>query len=274
MKKYLYSLAFAAVTMGLTSCDGTQTEPTIQWYPVVTLEGDETCYVEVGSNWTLPGFTAVNTLTGEDATSAVEVSIYDIIAGAYVSRIDTSGPGMYNVYYTSYGSMVATTPTVEKVREVFVYDPTVEADISGTWMVNADESLLISLSTGAVLYTFQEYAEARKTDGNIAGGIPIRISQVLPGFFYVDDLDAGLIDLIIGYGPNNPSFNFQLHAYISLNSDNEISQLTGTFGYAPWQGNYSLTNFMGQYDPENDVITYTADMPGFGAGLDVILERP
>ena len=272
MKKYLYSLALFSAVVGLSSCDGEQIEPHIQWYPIVTLEGDETCYVEVGSNWTLPGFTAVNTLTGEDATSAVEVSIYDVISRRYVSSIDISGPGMFTVYYTSYGSEVETNPSLEKTRTVYVYDPTVEADISGTYLVNADESTLNNISTGAVLYTFAEYAEVRGTTENISGGIPVTISQILPGFFLVDDLDAGLIDLILGYGPRNPSFNFQLRSYISLNSENEISLLTGTFGYAPWQSNYSLTNFVGEYDPATGVISYEADMPGFGAGLSVILE--
>lgn len=273
MKKYLYSFALATVIIGLNSCDGTQTEPQIQWYPVVTLEGDETCYVEVGSDWTLPGFTAVNTLTGEDATSAVEVSIYDIINGRYVSSIDLSGPGMYTVYYDSYGSVVETYPSVEKTRSVFVYDPTVEADISGTWMVNLDESYRIRYSgtnAGQEL-SFQEVADAN--DNDISDGIPVRISQVLPGFFYVDDIEAGLVTMLYGYAAAYPSYNFQMHAYISLNSDNEISFLTGTFGYSYWQANYAVTGFEGEYDPETETLHYEVDLGNQGFYLDVLLEK-
>lgn len=275
MKKYLYSLLSVAALFGFTSCDGTQEEPHIQWYPVVTVDGPSEYQLELGESFTVPGFTAVNTLTGEDASSAVTVLIYDVLAGEYVNAVSTDSPGMYNIYYISRASEVQPSSDFDiyKQVDVYVFDPTVETDISGTWMVNADESLLRAIGSGETLYTFQEYAEARGTEENIAGGIPIEIEQVLPGFFYVDDLDAGLIDLIIGYGPRNPSYNFQLHAYVSLSSDNELTQLTGTFGYSAWQANYSLTNFMGEYDPETDAITYSADMPGFGANLCVVLER-
>lgn len=239
MKKYLYSIALAASFMGLTSCDGTQQEPHIQWYPLVTLEGDETCYVEVGSDWTLPGFTAVNTITGEDASSAVEVLIYDVIAGDYVSKIDTSGPGMYNVYYTSYGSEVATNPTLRKTREVFVYDPTIEADISGFYNVNMNES--IYLANG---WTF---AQAADNYGNVSS-CTVQIEQVLPGFFYVSDLLAGWYEQIRGYGSS-----YAMTGYISLNSDNSITLLSS---YIAGWGDGLDGMWDGYYDEDTETISY------------------
>ena len=241
MKKYIYSLAIAAAAFGLTSCDGTQEEPHIQWYPVVTLEGDQTIYLEVGQDFVLPGFTAINTLTGEDASDAVQVMIYDVIAGDYVDAISTAGPGMYNVYYISYASEVNPSPDYDmiKQRDIFVYDPTIETDISGSYNINMDET--IYLSNG---WTF---AYAAEYYGNVSQ-TTISISQLLPGFFYVSDLLAGWYDQIRAYGPN-----YAMTGYISLNSDNSITLLSS---YIRGWGDGLDGLWDGEYDPETQTITY------------------
>lgn len=273
MKKIILSTLLAGMMLPFCSCsDSDQQEPWIQWYPVVTLDGDETCRVEMGSDWTLPGFTAVNTLTGEDASSAVEVLIHDILNNEYVSSIDVNNPGMYTVYYNSYGSEVATDPSVTKTRTVYVYDSSVDTDLTGTYIVNADNSFRVRY-TGASAGQSLSFAQVAEANGNdISAGIPVKFEQVVPGIFYVDDIEAGLVSFLYGYGPRNPSFNFQMHAYVSLSKDNELSLLTTTFGYSPWAANYAIADFNGQYDPQTGVITYSADLSRQGFNLDVVLE--
>lgn len=256
----------------LASCDDTQQEPTIQWYPVITLEGDVTCYVEIGSDWTLPGYSAINTMNNTDATSDVEVLIYDVLHRSYVSSINTDDIGMYTVYYNSYGSMVATEPTVTKTRSIYVYDPTVTTNIEGTWMVNIDESYRIRYAgaNAGQKMTFNEVATAN--ENSVSDGIPVVFSQLVPGFYYVDDIEAGLVTMLYGYAANYPQYNFQMHAYLSLSADNELTLLTSTFGYSGFASTYALTDFEGQYDPETETIHYIADLGNQGFYLDVVLQ--
>lgn len=273
MKKIILSTLLAGVVLSFASCsDSKQDEPWIQWYPVVTLEGSETCEVEMGSDWTLPGFTAVNTMTGEDASSAVEVLIYDILNDDYVSSIDVNTPGMYTVYYNSYGSDVHTEPSVSKTRTVYVYDSSVDTDLSATYMVNTDNSFRVRYkgTNAGQTYSFAQVAEGNEND--ISAGIPVKFEQVVPGIFYVDDIEAGLVSMLYGYGPAYPTLNFQMHAYVSLNKDNEISLLTTDFGYSGWAANYAIADFSGKYDPQTGVITYKADLSNQGFYLDVVLE--
>ena len=240
MKKYLYSLV-ALAALGFTSCDGTQEEPHVQWYPVVTLEGEDTYYLEVGEDFTLPGFTAVNTLTGEDVSSSVVVEILDVITGDYVSAISTDGPGMYNVFYYSFASEVDPSPDypMYKQRDIYVYDPTIELDISGSYNVNMDET--IYLANG---WTF---AEAAENYGNVDSST-ISVSQLLPGFFYVSDLLGGWYEQIRAYGSA-----YAMTGYISLNSDNSITLLSS---YIRGWGDGLDGMWDGEYDPETETISY------------------
>lgn len=248
MKKYIYSLALAVATLGLASCsDSKQIEPTIQWYPIITLEGDETIYVELGEQFTLPGFTAINTITKEDASYAVEVLIYDVIGEEYVNSIQTSSPGMYQVLYISRASEVQPSPdfTLYKQRDIYVYDPTIEEDISGYYNINMDES--IYLSNG---WTF---AQAAANYGNVDSST-IRISQLLPGFFYVSDLLGGWYDQIRDYGSG-----YAMTGYISLNSDNSITLLSSYI--AGWGDGLDYLKD-GVYDPDTQTISYEVQYAG------------
>lgn len=255
MKKYIFSLLSAAALLGFTSCDGKQEEPHIQWYPVVTLEGDDTYYLELGEDFTLPGFTAVNTLTGEDATSAVEVQIYDVIAGDYVDAISTASPGMYNVYYICPASEVSPSSDYEvyKQRDIYVYDPTIETDISGSYNINMDES--IYLANGR---TFADLAQGY---GNVDSST-VTISQLLPGFFYVSDLLGGWYDQIRAYGSR-----YAMTGYISLNSDNSITLLSS---YIAGWGDGLDGLWDGKYDPETQTISYETLYAG-QIGMDIVM---
>lgn len=257
MKKYLYSLALAAATIGMTSCDGTQEEPKIQWYPVVTIEGESAYYLELGDSFTVPGFTAINTLTGEDASYAVDVLIYDVIAGDYVDAVDTSSPGMFNIYYISEASEVPVSSDYDIYKEVdvYVYDPTVETDISGYYNINMDDTYYL----GAGALEGATFTEAAEYYGNVTSST-VSVSQLLPGFFYFSDLLAGWYDQLRGYGSY-----YAMTGYVSLNSDNTLTLLSSYI--AGWGD--GLTSFSdGYYDEETETITYTA-MYVSGIGVEV-----
>lgn len=258
MKKYLYSLAIAATVLGMSSCDSKQEEPHIQWYPVVTLEGEDTYYIEVGDNFILPGYSAINTITMQDATSAVVVEIYDVIADEVVDAISTDGPGMYNVYYYCPASEVPSyyvddsgLAEVYKQRDIYVYDPTIETDISGYYNINMQESTYlgrITVDAAAGEYLVQpSFAEATAFYGNV-DSCTIRISQLLPGFFYVSDLLGGWYEQIRGYGSS-----YAMTGYISLNSDDSITLLSS---YVRGWGDGLDGMWDGEYDPETETISY------------------
>ncbi|MCH5240615.1 MAG: hypothetical protein J1F38_10360 [Muribaculaceae bacterium] len=276
MKKYLYSLPILAALFGLTSCDSDQPEPVQQWYPVITLEGETTYNVAIGDTWTEPGYSAVNTTNGEDATADVEVLIFDVISNVYVDEIDFDSPGWYTIYYNSYGSMLETIPTVYKTRTILVFDPTVTVDISGTWMVNLNESRRIryaGTNAGQDL-TFQEVADAN--DNDVSAGIPVEFELLVPGFYYVDDIEAGLVAFLYGYSStyaSYPLWYWQYEAYVTLSSDNELNYLTGGLGYSPWEDTFHVGGFEGEYDPDANTIHYIVDVTPQGFILDVVLER-
>ncbi len=249
MNKYIFSLLSAVALIGFTSCDDTQEEPHIQWYPVVTVEGPSEYQLELGSSFTMPVYSAVNTMTGEDATSAVSVSIYDVIAGEYVDAVSTDSPGMFNIYYTSKASEVQPSSDypVYKQVDVYVYDPTIETDISGSYNVNMDKTIYEYWD-----WTFAQCAEYYKDDNGDLTTCTITISQVLPGFFSVSDLLGGWYDQVRGYGESYPGY-YNMTGYISLNSDNTITLLSS---YITAWGDGLDGMWDGYYDEETQTITY------------------
>lgn len=262
MNKYIKLLTGLVVTGTLWSCSkDSEPEPWLQSWPVITLEGDEVEYAEIGSDYTLPGFKATNTITGQDASDRVIVSIYDNINSRYVDDISTASAGMYTVYYDAVASEVTTDPGVSKTRSVFVYNPQVTTDIAGDYSVDVNASYHYRISSGENK-TFAEVASDNKND--ISEGINVSISQIAPSLYEINDLLGGLVEYVYGYSPNNPSFNFKDHAYLYLDTENNITLLTASFGYTPWNGNYNVTSLTdAEYDPQTGSISYKATINGF-----------
>ena len=85
---FIAMLAFAAfVTI---SCDDESTEgmTRITYYAKLSLEGDKTLYVDKGSEFVDPGYSAI--MEGEDVTDMVEVS----------SNVNTAKSGVYSISYS------------------------------------------------------------------------------------------------------------------------------------------------------------------------------
>ena len=152
MKKNLIFLLSAALMVLATGCEKTSKGLTrITYYPVITLQGDNPYVVQLGEQYTEPGYTA--TLNGEDYTDNVQTS----------SNVDSSVPGIYSVTYS------ATNPdgcSYSTTRDVYVLNPGGVANvyISHCW----------------------NNSGSRNYDN-----IPIVISPISDGVYEIEDLLGG-----------------------------------------------------------------------------------
>lgn len=252
MNKIIISALVAGGMIIFNSCSkDNQEEPSVQWFPVITLEGDDTYYVELGEDFTVPGFTAVNTLTGEDASDRVEVYIYDTINGEYVDEIDTSSPGVFEVQYVPLASEVQLSPDFDvfKTRNIYVYDPSVTISIEGNWVVDMTESY--ELFDGDQYPFIDDYGDVESI---------VTISKILPGFFSDADLMAGFYSTILNMDKGYPSYLatygpncFKLTGFLSMNSEGDITLLSWE-AYSGFFDGYSMSN--ASYDETTETITY------------------
>ena len=161
----LYIAMSLLVTFALASCDDDSTEGQtwITYYPAIELEGDETMYVDKGSDYEEPGYTA--TYNGEDVSDQVTIS----------GSVDTSASGIYYITY----SVSADGSTASASRTVVVLDP--DDPIEGLY--DTDESCYRLYSGSYVYY----------------GGYEILILNY-GDYYYVDDLLGGYYRDYCGYG--------------------------------------------------------------------------
>ena len=255
MKNQIKSLLLCGLTIvSLSGCRDHEGTPTIQWYPMVTLEGDNPCNVEVGdTEWELPGFTAINTITGEDATDAVEIMYWDGINNKYVDAISLDSPGMYEVRYICNASEININPPYYATRTVYVYDPSVTETIAGEWKLNVEKSY--ELYDGDEYYFIDDYGDANSV---------ITIGQLLPGFFSDSDLLGGLYSTVINMDNRYSSYLatygancFRVTGFLSMDADGNISLLSWE-RYSGFFDGYSMTG--GTYDSSTETITYTCNL--------------
>jgi len=89
MKKVILSAVLAIVAFALGSCEKESEGLTrITYYPVLTLEGDQTIYLDKGTPYVEPGYSA--NLNGEDVTDQVIVT----------SNVDCNVSGIYSISYS------------------------------------------------------------------------------------------------------------------------------------------------------------------------------
>ena len=247
MNKYIKLLAGAVVVSSLWSCSkDDEPQPWLQSWPVITLEGEAEEYAETGTDYVLPGFTALNTIDGSDASDRVVVEIYDNISGRFVNAISTATPGMYTVYYTCLASEVTTNPGISTQRTVYVYNPAVTTDIAGKYNVNMSESCKLDFADGAFA-PGQDFVYWAANYG-VTDQYFETITQIAPGFFKFSDLFGGWYVQGRGYDSK-----YACVGYLSLNEDNTISLLSSSV--AGWGD--SATGFEnGKYDPETGVISW------------------
>lgn len=225
MKKIIYGMMFLASMVGLSSCgDEDHTDTRVTNYVTFNLTGGSTYTLPVGTAYTEPGFTAFE--GNEDVASKV------IISG----NVDDNTVGYYPITYSAvnkdgYAASIQ--------RDVFVYNPDITTDLSGSYTTQAGTNR-ITIGSGAVV---------------AFSGQSITLTQIAPGIFYVSDLMGGYYDQRAGYGSS-----YAMRGYISLNTDNTLTPLYGHI--AGWGDSYDDGTFSGSYDPATGTINISFSYVG------------
>lgn len=168
MKSKLLSIILLALAAFLPAgcSDSTEGMTDITYYAVLTLEGDATVYVDKGSTYVDPGYSAE--MNGEDVTDQVVV----------VSDVDTSTSGVYTVTYTITNDDGFSSSST---RTVVVTDP--NDPVEGYWDTDAN--------------SYRWYSDAATVYGSSYAVLIINNGD---GTYYVDDLLAGWYRDRAGYG--------------------------------------------------------------------------
>ncbi len=214
MKKIISLFALAAfVLVGFTSCDyDGKDDSYVTHYVSITLNEGNSYSVPVGSKFVDPGYTA--TEGTEDVTSSVKVS----------GNVDASKVGVYSLTYSAdnkdgFAASVS--------RSVFVYDPEVSANISGTYKI---------IDTSGSQALFDRYPVT---------GNSVTLTEIAPGLYSISDYWGGLYAVTIGYGNA-----YSCKGYFALDKDNNI---TGISCSNPWS--LPMTSVTGSYDSETGKVT-------------------
>lgn len=188
MKKILVFMA--AVVAALCLLNGCKDKASagltsITSYAILTLEGGDRVYVDLGTPFVDPGYKA--TMQGEDVTDRVKVT----------SNVDTEQTGIYTVNYVVVNDdgFPATAS-----REVVVYD--FSPPIEGYWEVDKTVSI-------------------RDYNGNIASfkrAFLVYIEQLPDGSYDVEDLFAGWYAIGAGYGSK-----YAMTGVITIGADGDIT---------------------------------------------------
>jgi hypothetical protein len=214
MKK---TILYLLLIMGLgvfVSCEKEKTswdDSTITYYVNFDMAGDQVMIVPVGTGFTDPGVTAYE--AGEDVTSKMEVT----------GSVD---PDALGEYFITYSATNVDGFSSSVTRTVYIYDPAITLDISGT-------------------YTSQPgswYVGTTRSTANAT----IQIVQLCPGIFSIDDVTTYFWVNYYGYS------SMKTKGIISLKSDNSLELLSSLNGY--W--NDSCESFSGTYDPATETIEY------------------
>ena len=221
-------LALAA-TFGLSSCsDDEFTDTKVTHYVSFDLTEGENYALPVGSTYKDPGYKAMEGT--EDVTAHVKVD----------GTVDGSTVGYYPITYSAVNKEGY---SASITRNVFVYNPAVTTDISGTYTTQAG--------------TQRDYG-GKKT---AFSGQTIVLKEVAPGIFSVSDFFGGYYDQRAGYGSA-----YAMTGYVAINADNT---LTALYGHVSGWGD-SYNSFSGSYDPATKTVKLTVAYAGVMT-FDIIL---
>ena len=220
MKKIIYSL-FVCMTILLGSCtDKTSFDDSkITYYVTFAMSGDQTMSVPVGIAYVDPGVKAMEGT--KDVTAEMKIT----------GTVNSNLVGYYPITYSSVNADGFASSTT---RTVFVYDPTITTDISGTYLL-ASGSYRLNLSTKA---------------HTAFSGYTVKLTTIAPGIFSVSDFFAGYYEYRAGYGSA-----YEMAGYVSLNQDNSIKLLYSKV--SSWGDSLnSLAN--ASFNPSTNTIHYEA----------------
>ncbi len=171
----------------VTSCEKeTEGMTRITYYPELTLEGDATLYLDKGTEYVEPGYTAI--LNGEDVTDQVEVT----------TDLDMNTSGLYSVVYSIVNADGFTTTTS---RSVYVYD--MEDAVEGIYDVDPN--------------SYRLYDGAQTA---YSGNYTVFIANQGDGTYLIDDVLGGWYCQRAGYGTN-----YAMQAILTISDAGEVQLL-------------------------------------------------
>lgn len=185
--KIIYIMMALVASVALAGCtdDSTDNETWVVYYPSLVLVGDATVYLDKGSDYVEPGYTATN--EGQDVSDQVVVS----------GSVDGTTSGIYTITYSISNSDGYSASTS---RTVIVLDPNDE--VEGIYLTDPS--------------SYRLYSGAQVVYG---GSYQILIINY-GSYYYVDDLLGGWYRDRAGYGDN-----YAMQGYISVNEDYSIELL-------------------------------------------------
>jgi hypothetical protein len=207
--KYLFGTVALLALMVLGGCDkDTEGMTRITYYADLTLEGESTIYVDKGTTFVDPGFTA--TMNGEDVSDQVEVS----------SNVNTAKSGVYSISYIIYNEDGFSSSAS---RTVIVLDP--NDPIEGFWDTDPD--------------SFREYNGSQVA---YKGSYEILLINQGDGSYSVDDLMGGWYCQRAGYGSS-----YAMQGVVDIADDGTIEMEYGyvpgwgDYATAMYNGHYDAT---------------------------------
>jgi len=246
MKNYYKITVLFLGLLFFSACHEITTEgvSSVTYYVTFELEGGERYLLPVGTPFVEPGAKAFE--NGKDVSSKMNIT------GA--GDINPNKKGFYDVTYSAVnvdGFKSSVT------RTVIVYDPTIDTDISGTYVIDPDLS-----NRNGTTYT----ARAASMGGSF-GGHTISIEMVVPGIFSVNDFFGGFY--APGSGPNyKPARYYMMSGYMSLNSDDTLELCSS--GVIAWGDSLDdLKNT--SYDSATETIKWSASWRGYS--FNVVLNK-
>lgn len=230
MKKIIYLVLVACGIALLPSCSKDSEDTSkVTYFVDMQLQGDADLVWEKGKGFVDPGAKAFE--NGEDISDKI------IVKGT----VDVNKLGYYPISYTAYNED-GFPKTID--RKVFVYDPSVTAELSESYTVQDGSYRLYQGSTNTPF-----------------SGYLVSMTKLAPGVYYVSDFFGGYYDKRAAYGAT-----YAMTGYLLLKTDNTISLLysfvqgwgdslnyikNGTYDNAinqiKWQAGYGANNLMDFY---------------------------
>ena len=247
MKNILKIMAFLLTMVWFAGCHEITTEgvTSVTHYPSFKLLGDEIFTIALGETFIDPG---VIVMEGDN-----DISDKVIVTGT----VNTGEVGFYPLTYsaTNVDGFSGSAP-----RLVFVYDPSITTDISGSYTVDLPQSNRFQFSNSAVI----EYANLGALYGGDFSKFTVDLEQIAPGIFSVNDLYGGYY-----YAGRNYSAIYMMGGYIALNGDNSIDVL---YSLVPGWGDALDDLSDASYDPATETIEWGAEYAG-SYSFNVVLNK-
>jgi len=211
----------------------------VTYYVTFKLDGGGDYLLPVGTPYVEPGVKALE--NGVDVTSKM------IATG--VTGINPNKIGLYTITYSA--KNVDGFPS-SATRTVFVYDPTITADISGDYKVDATTSQRVQASNGKII----KYSDLPTLYG--AGDFStfvIKLTKVVPGIFSVTDFLGGYYTEGRAYAST-----YAMPGYVSLTPDNKLELCSS---YSVSWGNSLADLTGGTYASGTESIKWSASWSGY-----------